>query len=320
MKSSSVKLIILLLAMAFGVNLIIVLWCPKVYVSLGLATSNILNDNDVWAFRGQIGDVLAGHFTAISMLFVLWGLLQQQESIKQMNTSIEKQTEALTNQQEEIRLQNESLQAQVSEMQAQKEEMKQQKIEFERSNILATYERYFNRLSHLINAFEFDIVQSTTFHRQGLAALWKYKDTLEIYKVSDTVQEDLGKILAYLNYIYMNIQQIEKQHEKTKAILMSDLQQYLRQINFSETASIFALLFINKHPKSRYSLQEIVGAFSLAGASKEHQMELESIIRKLIENQRDDIHWKKPFLSDFSKAGIVKFLYPELVKLYDKTI
>lgn len=71
-------------------NLLLTILSPKISLFSLLAYESIGTNNpiDFWSIRGQIGDLLAGHFAALAFI----GLLI---NITQMKTSLEKQDKAI---------------------------------------------------------------------------------------------------------------------------------------------------------------------------------------------------------------------------------
>lgn len=178
-----IKWTLIILTVLFILNLLFVLFAPHFYVMIGILDSEVITNNvNLWAFRGQIGDILAGHFTALSLMALFYSIMLQRESVNQMGTSILKmndsmdlqkeaihqQTKALDNQQKEIELQNKALEAQVKEM-------KEQKEEFEKSNLLSTYDRHFNRLNELAKEFQYELKYTTPVQKKGLYILSRLK-------------------------------------------------------------------------------------------------------------------------------------------------
>ena len=203
---------IIILGVFFSVNLLVVIFFPNLYLDLGIADKDILDSQEkTWAFRGQVGDILAGHFTAISMLFIVFSLLlqhksveqmgesitQQSEAINQQSTAIQQQSEALINQQKEIKLQTDALTAQIKEMEAQKKE-------FETSNIQNRYNEYFRRLSSAIESMEHDGIVKP-YYEDGI---WDKaitdKNNFEKYK------NDIERVLRHCNFIAKSIIDLDR--------------------------------------------------------------------------------------------------------------
>lgn len=65
-----------------------------VSASIDNNASELIKDfKDSWAIRGQIGDVLSGHFSALAFLAVAFSVIIQNEANKQTRESIKKQEE-----------------------------------------------------------------------------------------------------------------------------------------------------------------------------------------------------------------------------------
>ena len=85
---------------------------------------------DQWAIRGQIGDIMSGHFSALAFLAVALSIIYQSEANEQMRESIDKQEEALIQQGVALGVQSDSLKAQIKELQESRVESSKQTEEF----------------------------------------------------------------------------------------------------------------------------------------------------------------------------------------------
>ncbi len=196
---------IIILGVFFTVNLLVVIFFPNLYLDLGIADKDILDSQEkTWAFRGQVGDILAGHFTAISMLFIVYSLLLQHKSVEQMgesitqqskainqqSTAIQQQSEALINQQKEIKLQTDALTAQIKEMEAQKKE-------FETSNIQNRFQGYFIRLDILSDSIVFTDHTGNKFKGMADGAF----SSISLEKVGDEIRPMLRALTKQCRFI-----------------------------------------------------------------------------------------------------------------------
>lgn len=138
-------------------------------------------NTDQWALRGQIGDIMSGHFSALAFLAVALSIFFQYEANKQMRESIDKQetaiqqtkesieqqtkanleqakntlqqaeaiklqAQSIEQQNEALRVQSETLKAQIEELTASREESKRQTEEFFIQNMNVKLDRYYQLL------------------------------------------------------------------------------------------------------------------------------------------------------------------------------
>lgn len=91
-------LLLNLLATVLGIEYSPFYWLSNfTYDSLPLVQNDVITNSvtDKWAIRGQIGDIMSGHFSALAFLAVALSIVYQIEANKQMRESIEKQENAL---------------------------------------------------------------------------------------------------------------------------------------------------------------------------------------------------------------------------------
>lgn len=101
---------------------------------------------DKWAIRGQIGDVMSGHFSALAFLAVALSIIYQSEANQQMRVSIDKQEEALMQQSIALGVQSKSLEAQIEELKESRAESTKQTEEFFINNMNTKLDRYYKLL------------------------------------------------------------------------------------------------------------------------------------------------------------------------------
>lgn len=91
-------LLLNLLATVLGIEYSPFYWLSNfTYDSLPFVQNDVITNSitDKWAIRGQIGDIMSGHFSALAFLAVALSIVYQIEANKQMRESIEKQENAL---------------------------------------------------------------------------------------------------------------------------------------------------------------------------------------------------------------------------------
>lgn len=67
---------------------------------------------DYWSIRGQIGDLIAGHFTALAFIGLLISISQMRISLEKQDKAIKIQQREMRNQQKEMKATTESLKLQ----------------------------------------------------------------------------------------------------------------------------------------------------------------------------------------------------------------
>lgn len=125
-----VKVVIAIFVIIVLVNLIITILSVNNSPIVFLSGDNIENIENLWEIRGQIGDILSGHFAALAFFAVAFSIILQNESNKHMKKSIDKQEESLIQQSKALKIQSNSLEAQIRELQESRKGSKKQTEEF----------------------------------------------------------------------------------------------------------------------------------------------------------------------------------------------
>lgn len=150
----SVVILISIGMIILGINLYITLVSLDTSPLIKLSNTDLATINDKWAVRGQIGDILSGHFSALAFLAVAISIVLQNQSNKQMRVSIEKQDESLKQQSNAIQVQTKSLEAQIAELVASREESSKQTEEFYIQNINIKLDRYYKILDEKLDDYK----------------------------------------------------------------------------------------------------------------------------------------------------------------------
>lgn len=114
-KILGILLITNLLLTVLGIEYSPLYWIANfTYDSLPLVQgTELVNSNiEKWGIRGQIGDIMSGHFSALAVLAVAYSIILQVEANQKMTESIEKQKEALKHTEETILQQKLSIEKQ----------------------------------------------------------------------------------------------------------------------------------------------------------------------------------------------------------------
>lgn len=115
--------------------------------SLESNSTDTLDMAQQWAMRGQMGDILSGHFSALAFLAVALSVFLQNEANRQMKLSLVQQSKALE-------VQSESLKAQIEELQQSRKESERQTEEFFIANMNVKLDRYYKMLDYEIEKIE----------------------------------------------------------------------------------------------------------------------------------------------------------------------
>jgi len=107
-----------------------------------------LSDEEIntWAVRGQIGDILAGHFSALAFFAIALSIYFQSEGNNKLQKSIEQQEDSINQQKDALKIQSDALKAQIEELKESREESKKQTEEFFISNMNVKLDRYYRLL------------------------------------------------------------------------------------------------------------------------------------------------------------------------------
>ncbi|WP_310438726.1 hypothetical protein [Sulfuricurvum sp.] len=149
------------------IALMIILFVNLIWTVVSIETApfywlgNILNADtnstlattiiDKWAIRGQIGDIMSGHFSALAFLAVALSIIYQSEANQQMRVSIDKQEESLEQQSIALGVQSKSLEAQIEELKESREESSKQTEEFFINNMNTKLDRYYKLLEQQVD-------------------------------------------------------------------------------------------------------------------------------------------------------------------------
>lgn len=149
------------------------------------ASETIKDFKESWAIRGQMGDILSGHFSALAFLAVAFSIILQNEANRKMQTSIEKQDKALEQQDRSLQqqskaleVQSESLKAQIEELQQSRKESERQTEEFFIANMNVKLDRYYTILDNKYITLS-KVLDRTTDITYNTSAVYQYLITLD---------------------------------------------------------------------------------------------------------------------------------------------
>jgi len=226
----------------------------------------------LWAIRGQIGDLLAGHFTVLAFLGLLYSIFQMQESLR-------KQDDAFSVQKEEMKLQREEFKKTADTLAMQSKLYEKQNFEntfFQLLNIYKDmldsiefeakdnkifkgkkafnelYSDYFNRFEDEIITYEKLMESYTSFTNTHHSDVDSYFRTLyRIIKFVSEYKDDYKQIdkqfyinllraqLSFAEHFFIFINGLSTQGEKFKILIEKySFLEHLSSINWFETFDI----------------------------------------------------------------------------------
>jgi len=179
--------------------------------SLESNSTDTLDMAQQWAMRGQMGDILSGHFSALAFLAVALSVFLQNEANRQMKLSLVQQSKALE-------VQSESLKAQIEELQQSRKESERQTEEFFIANMNVKLDRYYAILDEKVKIINEDFLEK---YKIGITHfLPEYKEGFETYLA---IEVPLREVVSVLEFIYDEIQNIEQQYPRGYALFLKEL-------------------------------------------------------------------------------------------------
>ncbi|MCR1811648.1 hypothetical protein [Sulfurospirillum sp. hDNRA2] len=189
------------------------------------ASETIKDFKDSWAIRGQMGDILSGHFSALAFLAVAFSIILQNEANRKMQMSIEKQDKALEQQEKSLQqqskaleVQSESLKAQIEELQQSRKESEKQTEEFFIANMNVKLDRYYSILDEKIKIVTEDLLEKYKFAKDHL-----FLEPIEGQDRYFTVEVPLREVVRVLGFIYDEIQAVEQQYPSGYILFLKEL-------------------------------------------------------------------------------------------------
>lgn len=213
------------------------------------ASETIKDFKDSWAIRGQMGDILSGHFSALAFLAVAFSIILQNEANRKMQMSIEKQDKALEQQEKSLQqqskaleVQSESLKAQIEELQQSRKESKRQTEEFFIANMNVKLDRYYKMLdSQIEQVVSKNLVDSYISNKKIMKNNQSYDPSVK--KAFLESINAIETIILILNNIYKEILDLGKDYPNAYQSFIDELTvkalstQVLHQINVNYNES-----------------------------------------------------------------------------------
>lgn len=224
-------LLLNLLATVLGIEYSPFYWLSNLtYDSLPLVQNDVITNSvtDKWAIRGQIGDIMSGHFSALAFLAVALSIVYQIEANKQMRESIKKQENAIelqaksiSQQSEALKLQSISLEAQIKELQEARVESSKQTEEFFIQNMNVKLDRYYKLLEDNISKIKY----TPKWYYDTSLAIEKDPVIKEFYNQNELneVKNYFHKTINIIDFIYSEILNTKNKSETAYTIFNEEL-------------------------------------------------------------------------------------------------
>jgi hypothetical protein len=164
-----------------------------------------------WAIRGQMGDILSGHFSALAFLAVALSVFLQNEANRHMKLAFVQQSEALV-------LQSKSLEAQIEELKQSRKESERQTEEFFIANMNVKLDRYYAILDEKVKIINEDLLEKYRIDRKHFSP--EYKEGFETYSIREV---PLREVVRVVEFIYDEIQAIEQQYPSGYILFLKEL-------------------------------------------------------------------------------------------------
>lgn len=169
---------------------------------------------NIWAVRGQIGDILSGHFSALAFFAIAISIYFQSEANKKIQESIEKQDDSLNlqstsidQQNEALRLQSQALKEQTQELRDSREESSKQTEEFYINNMNIKLDRYYKILDKNLGTVNSNLIESYKRYKSNP------ENSNDISRIINENEKNINKTIQILNFIYEEISTLEGQYD-----------------------------------------------------------------------------------------------------------
>lgn len=189
---------------------------PLYYLSADI--NSTINENS-WALRGQIGDILSGHFSALAFLAVGYSLILQQKANKQTSASLRMQWKELKEARKESKLQTE---------------------EFFIANMNVKFDRYYKMFdSQVERIVSTNVVNDYISSKRIMTTSESYEPNIR-YNFNRSCNE-IDALLQIINAIHTDIINLQNTYPQASQNFLSELELKAR--------CTYALHDINAHYK-----------------------------------------------------------------------
>ena len=212
---------------------------------------------DFWAIRGQIGDLIAGHFTALAFIGILI-------NISQMRKSLDKQDEA-------IKIQQKEMQNQQKEMQATTKSLELQSKLIEKQNFDNTYFKMLESFINIKKTINYKNYETKNF-KIGEEALLQYfmdwigsdDSLMTLEKFYETNIEFSNKNHLFLSHYFRTLYRIFKYVDEYNDIYNQiDRNHYIKLVRAQLSSSELFLIMCNSLDPTQYKSKIYLEKYSI---------------------------------------------------------
>ena len=250
------------------VNFLLSILTPNASI-VGILDVNQTSYSNNWETRGQIGDFIAGHFTALAFI----GLLI---SITQMQNGLKKQDEAINIQRDEMKLQREEMRLQREEMKESTNSLKLQAKLYEKQNFETTFFQLLKLYMDIVDNMSYKKnIEKTTIETSKKESLTQYmieciekvnnsnnvvslKEFVDIY--NDIMRTNHIHLNHYFRTIYRIIKYVDNYVDEHNQI---DKKFYINLLRAQFTSSELALMFFNGLSNDGANMKKYIEKYSL---------------------------------------------------------
>ncbi|MDD2791500.1 MAG: hypothetical protein PHU40_12670 [Sulfurimonas sp.] len=168
-----------------------------------------------WAIRGQMGDILSGHFSALAFLAVALSVFLQNEANRQMKLAFVQQSEALV-------LQSKSLEAQIEELQQSRKESERQTEEFFIANMNVKLDRYYKMFDNQVERIVSTNVVSDYISSKKIMTTSESVELNIRYNFNRSCNE-IDTLLQIINAIHTDIRNLQNTYPQASQNFLSEL-------------------------------------------------------------------------------------------------
>lgn len=260
--SKPFKIVIFLI----GLNLFLTMLLPNYSLVnlLSLETNLDLENtktttNDFWSIRGQIGDLIAGHFTALAFIGILINIMQ-------MRKSLDKQDEAIRIQQKEMQNQQLEMKATTKSLELQAKLIEKQNFENTFFKMLDLYINIQNNVKFKNYKKKLEVVGDEAFYEY--ASFWlthtNNSNNLLLKNFNELNDDFMRNNHIYLSHYFRTLYRIIKfVHNYNDEYNQIDKKEYIKLIRAQLSSLHLFILFCNCLHEDGNNLKFFVEEYSI---------------------------------------------------------
>ena len=225
-------------------NLLLTIFSPNFSLInlLSLESNLVIKENstsEFWAMRGQIGDLIAGHFTALAFIGILINITQMRRSLDKQDEAIKIQQKEMQNQQDEMRATTKSLELQAKLI--------------EKQNFENTFFKMLDLYINIQNNIRFKD-NDKKIEKNGDEAFLKYSEFWSVPDLENLLLKDFNEINInfikknhiYLSHYFRTLYRIIKfVHLYTDIYNQIDKKEYIKLIRAQLSSIHLFIIFCN---------------------------------------------------------------------------